>query len=180
MKAIAIKTIGDTNKGRNTKIIIKTIMINEKLYDVAKGIELVSSLKGVKFAYAIAKNRNAIKAEIAVLQETIKFSEKFTEYDKKRIELCENYADKNDKGKAVMTNNEYVITDKIKFNKEIKTLQKEYSQPIKEREAQVKEFSALLQKESVFKPYMIAYEDVPADITAEAMNKIIELVEAPK
>lgn len=154
-------------------------MENRQLQVLLQGINAVNSLQGVKFAYGINKNRKAIERELETLQEAIKASDKYTEYDKKRIELCEKHAVKDDNGKAKMENNEYVITDKDAFDKEIDTLRAKYKDAIDEREAQLKEFSELLKKESDFVPFKIAFEDVPEDITSDAMSKIIDLIDEP-
>ena len=165
-------------------------MKNEQLNGLMMGIEAVSGLKGVRFAYAMARNKSALKRELETLQEAIKASDKFTEYDKKRIELCEQYADKDEKDKPKMINvgtpqaprEEFVFSkaNKTKFDKEVDKLQKDNKVVLEERTAQLKEFSELLKKESEFVPYMIAYESIPEDITTEALSKIIELIEEPK
>ena len=155
-------------------------MKNEKLQSLYAGIEAVSGLKGVRFAYAMAKNKSALKRELESLQEAIKMSDKFTEYEKKRVELCEQHSEKDDTGKAKLENNEYVILSKAQFNKELDKMRKEHKDTLDERTAQIKEFNELLKKESEFKPYMVAYESVPEDISTETMSKIIELVNEPK
>lgn len=157
-------------------------MLNEKLQALYQGVESVSGLKGVRFAYAMARNKLALKRELETLQEAIKASDKFIEYDKKRVDLCEQYADKDDKDEPKLENNEYVFSkaNKVKFDKELDKVREEYKTVIDERTAQLKEFGELLKKESEFKPYMIAYESVPEEITTDAMSRIIELIEDPK
>lgn len=155
---------------------------NQKLWALLQGIKNLSGLKGVKFAYGMAKNKRLIEQEIEILQEAIKPSDKFQEYDKKRIDFCVKYADKDDKGKAKLEGNEYVFSgkNKEKFDKEIETLKKEYGQEQKEREEQIDEFHKLMTKESDFKPFMIAYEEIPEDITSDQMSGIIDLINSPK
>lgn len=155
-------------------------MLNEKLQGLYQGIEAVSGLKGVRFAYAMAKNKSALKRELETLQEAIKMSEKYGEYEEKRVELCEQHSEKDDKGKAKLENNEYVILSKAQFDKELGKLRKEYESVIEERTAQIKEFNELLKKESEFKPYMVAYESVSEEISSSQLSGIIELIEEPK
>lgn len=166
------------------------MILNEKLSSLMQGIEAVSGLKGVRFAYSMARNRLALKRELETLQEAIKASDKFAEYDKKRIELCEQHADKDEKNKPKMINvgtekaprEEFVFSkaNKVKFDKEVDVLQKENKAILDERDAQLKEFAELLKKESEFKPYMIAYEAIPEDISSSQLSGIIDLVEEPK
>ena len=117
-------------------------ILNEKLQSVYQGIEAVSGLKGVRFAYAMARNKSALKKELETLQEAVKASDKFAEYDKKRIELCEQYADKDEKDKPKLENNEYVFSkaNKVKFDKELDAFRKGYKQTLDDRKAQLKEF----------------------------------------
>ena len=155
---------------------------NQKLGELFQGIKSVSELKGVKFAYGMAKNRRLIEEESKILQEALKPSDKFQEYDKKRIEMCEKYADKDDKGKAKLEKNAYIfsVENKKKFDKDIEGLRKEYKKEVDDRETQAAEFQKLMEKESDYKPFIIAYEDVPEDITSDQMNGIIDLIGSPK
>ena len=69
-------------------------MKNKELQPLLQSIDAVGNLSGVKFVYAIVKNKKLITAELETLQEAIKSSEKFLEYDKERIVICEKHADK--------------------------------------------------------------------------------------
>lgn len=155
-------------------------MLNKQLQTIAKGLNAVGNLKGVKFAYAVAKNKVLVDRELEILQTAINPNEKFKKYEEERIKLCEVFAEKDEKDKPKMENNEYIITDRVKFDKELDKLQKELSAVVAERDAQVKEFNELLNKESDFKPFMIEYEDVPTDITSDSMSLIVDLINPPK
>lgn len=156
-------------------------MKNEELGVLLQGINAVGSLKGLKFAYAIAKNKKAVTSEVEILQESIKPSEGFAKYDKERMELCKELADKDDKGNPKMANNEFVIVaNKEDFDIRVKALRERNKDVIDERDKQLKEFNELLKAESDFKPFKIDFEDVPQDITADAMSKIAELINEPK
>jgi len=101
-------------------------MTNQDLQRLLSGINSCGNLKGVKFSYALSKNRKMIMAELETLQEAIKPSEAFAEYDKKRIELCEKFADQEN-GKAKLVNNNYVFSDenKAKFEKAMEEIKDE-------------------------------------------------------
>ncbi len=159
-------------------------MKNKELQELLRGIDLAGSLKGIKFAYAMAKNRNLIKQELTTLQEIVKPNEKYSEYENKRIKLCEEYADKDEKGKPKMeilneATKEYVISDRKGFDKALEDLRKEYKEVLDERDAQIKEVNELLEKESDLVPFMVEYEDLPQDITGNMLSLIINLVKEP-
>ena len=58
-------------------------------------LKKLGGLKGVKFAYAVEKNKNLLKQEVESVQEAIKPLENFQEYDAKRMKLAEQYAEKD-------------------------------------------------------------------------------------
>jgi len=153
-------------------------MKNKQLQPLLQGIDAVGNLSGVRFSYCMSKNRKLITAELETLQEAIKPKEKFLEYDKERIALCQKYADKEN-GKPKMENNNFVITDRKEFEKEIEKLGKKFNAVLDEREKQGKEFQELLEKESSFVPFKLDYEEIPKDITAKQMDGIIELIKDP-
>lgn len=155
-------------------------MLAKQLQVLSQGIEACGELKGVKFAYALAKNKALLKTELETLQTAITPSEKYMSYEKARVALCEVHAEKDEKDKPKMEGNEYVITDRKKFDKELEKLQEEHKEVITEREGQVKEFNELLEKESDYKPFMIEYSDVPEDISSKQMSGIVSIVKEPK
>lgn len=155
-------------------------MKNEELFMLNQAITTVGNLSGVKFAYAIAKNKKVIETEIEVLKESVKPSEKFTEYEKKKAEIVKKYADKDEKGNyKADANNQYVVeTQKVEFEKEVAPLNEEYKEEIDKRDAQVKEFNeVMLKAEAKFIPFKIKKEDVPVNITVAQTTAIFSLIE---
>lgn len=77
-------------------------------------MELSNKHLPVKLSYAIGKN-------------IIKFKDEVDLSEKKRIELAERYAKKDDKGTPMVENGEYAIetADKEQFKKEVEELLKE-------------------------------------------------------
>ena len=118
-------------------------MKKKELFVLMSGINNVTDLKGVKFAYAIAKNKNVLAKEIESLQKSIEGSKEFQEYDKQRVELAEKHA-KKENGKPVSKNNEYVLEDSGKFNIAFDKLKKEHQKVLDSRDKQMKEFDELL------------------------------------
>lgn len=154
-------------------------MKNKDILKLKQSLDLVGNLNGIKFAYAIARNKKFIESEIEAFNEIIKPSEKFKEFDAKRVALCQELGDKNEKGEVKFANNQYVIVEnKTKFDKEFGKLKTEYKKDIEERDKKIKEFNEVfLEANSKFEFYRIKLEDIPKEITAAQMGAIIDLIE---
>ena len=143
-------------------------MKNKELLQMSGLLGILLNLKGVKFAYAIAKNIRLIRAEVELLEKAK--SEKYKEYDNKRLELAKKHAQKDDKGNPQIVNNSYILENQEVFNDEFEILKKEY-------ESEIKEYEDLLNTENDIKLYKIKLVDIPLDITAGQMLVIEEIVE---
>jgi len=84
-------------------------MTNGKILELAQGLPLCADLKGIKVAFAIAKNSRLISKEIEGLTEVIK-------------KLQEEHSEKDDKGESIIKDNNYQMIDKEKFNSDYKAL----------------------------------------------------------
>ena len=133
--------------------------------------------RGVKFAFAMVKNKRKIKSELEILQESIKPDAKFQDYDQKRVFVCEKFADK-DKGRPKMENNQYIFSkeSRVKFDKEMTKLNKDNKDLIDKRQKQLTEFNGLMDDESDFVPFQVKLEEVPGGITPNQMDGIYDLV----
>lgn len=153
---------------------------NKDLFRIKQGLDNVSKFKGVKFAYAIAKNKRIVISELVDLQKAAKMSDEFKKYEDKRIVICTKYAKKDENGEFVYGRNksEYVIEKRDMFDKEIETLQLEHKESIDARESQLKEYEKLLDSESVpIEFHKILFEYIPEDITGEQIEAIMELID---
>lgn len=121
----------------------------------------------VKFSYAIAKNKIQMRPEVEALEEARKPSEKFVEYEQKRIALAKELADRDETGKIKAENDRFIISEKMdQFNEKLEVLQKEYKDSIEEREKQIKEYNSILEEEIYIKLYKIKVEHLPDEIEA--------------
>lgn len=161
------------------KFIRKTPMLkNKDILSLNQALNTVGNLSGVRFSYAVAKNKKLIETEIEALNVALKASEKYTEFDTKRVELCKRLADKDEKGVAKMDNNSFVIiANKEEFDKELEALRTEYKEEIDAREAQIKKFNEMMEEESSFVPHKIKLADLPANITAKQTTDLFEIIE---
>lgn len=154
-------------------------MKNVDLFRLRDGLNDVSNLKGVKFAYSVLKNKKLVEDEIALIQKSVEMSPEYQEYERNRIELCEKYADKDKDGKSVVVNGAYQIENKTEFNVEVEKIKNENLKFIEERVKQVNDYEVLLQEESdvAEKLSKVKEEYLPSDITANQLQSIIEMIE---
>lgn len=143
----------------------------------------LKTLKGIKLVYAIDKNLTKLEGEVKSIEAAQKPSKKFEEYEEKRIGLNETYAEKDENKVPKMKNidqwrSEYVIDEskKPEYDKKMDELTDEFSDEIKKREKQLKDFDKFLKDESDFKPYQIDSEIIPEDIEWGQYRLIRKLV----
>jgi len=170
------------------KFYNKNKMKNKDIAKLISGINNVGSLKGVKFAYAMAKNRKKLDSELETLKEANKLSDEFIKQDEKRVELAKKFADKDEKGnpktKEVPGGSSYLFNGSIEPSKEfedalkdLRNTDSDYKKAVEDRESQEKEFTDLLNKESSYVPHMVKLSDIPTDITSAQMDGIRDLIE---
>ena len=154
-------------------------MKNGEIFRLQQGIAKVGHLKGIKFAYGIAKNKKIVDAEIENIQTSVAVSEGFEEFEKSRTELCKEYAEKDEKGEFKNINNEYVIPEdkKEEFNIRLDAYREQHKEAIEDREKQVEDFREFEKADSNVEFYKIKLSDVPEDISAEEMQGINKLIE---
>lgn len=145
-------------------------MRRAELFSLYKRLPSLKDLKGVKLAYTIVRNTKKLEEEINIYQELFKPSEKFLEFEEKRIELCNKFCDKNEEGKPIINNGVYQGVDKNNlFIVEYERLKNEYVNELKERDDQIKKMNEFLSEEINFDFLKIKLEDVPNDISVDQM-----------
>lgn len=152
-------------------------MKNRDLLRFLKGLNAVGSLQGVKFAYAVGKNRRIVEREVETLQEADKDPEEYEPFNTARIELCQKHCKKNDDGNPFLVNENYIIQTQKPFDAAMKKLVKKHQEVVDAREQQTKEYDELLKEDSDFKPFMLSLEHVPDDITPGQLGEIIDMIE---
>ena len=123
-------------------------MKNKDIFKLYNGLNMVGTLKGVKFSYAIVKNLDSINPTIESIKETLKKSN--PEYYK------------------------FIEETKGKKEEEVKNLEDKYSKAIKDFD---KAEIEILGAETKVDLHEIKQEDIPEEITAQQMNMIFDIVE---
>lgn len=152
-------------------------MKKNELFVLFKSLNTLGALKGVKFAYAVTRNVNLLKSEVEALEKASAPDEEYSKFEKERIKLAEEHANKDEEGKAIVFDNKYDISDNDKFETELETLKEGYKEAIEKRKEQIEEFSKILEEEADVKLYKVALADVPADISTAQMFSISQIVE---
>jgi len=101
----------------------------------------------VRFKYFIAKTKQAIANDVKILQELFKASSEYEKYENKRVAMCELNAMKDENGKAVIKNNEFVMKDYNAYGKEFNKLKKKYNDVIVKEKGKVDELLKILEEE---------------------------------
>jgi len=154
-------------------------MKRQTLFTLLENLNKLDNLTGVKFNWVIDRNREQLEKETKDIMKVSEPSEKFQEYDKKRIEILQKYSEKDDNGnpKFTQTNQGMVrfdINDKNmkKFQKEIDALTKEFEKEIKDRDKQLFEYDKFLNEEVTPEFEMLTLEDIDEGITGEQFKVV--------
>jgi hypothetical protein len=152
-------------------------MKKRELYDLYEGLNNVAELKGVKFAYAVNKNKSKILSELKVLEKSAEASEEYKGYEKERIALCEEHAEKDKDGKANIVSGAYDIKDRATFDKALDALKETHKKALDDHANHVKDFEVLLETESEVEIHKIKLEEVPQEISVKQLENISLIIQ---
>jgi len=154
-------------------------MKRKNLFKLQEGISMCGNLKGLKFAYCMAKNKKKIDEEIEFIKEFIKPSEEYLDYDRKRIELAKSCAKVKDGKEEVAVKDgveSYVMENQEDFNKKVKELQEEYNDALEGRKKQIEDYGKLIEEEIEIELCKIKEKNLPEDITTNQFASISEFI----
>jgi hypothetical protein len=146
------------------------------ILDLWKVLSQLEGLKhDVRFSYFLAKNKVALKSEIEALNEANTPSAAYLEFENKRVEGAQRFADKDEVGNPKVFNNQYVITEhKSDFEAEMKKLKTKFKTAIEAREKQIKDYEDLLEEEVEFKPTKLRFSQLPRQVESSVLEVFIE------
>lgn len=143
------------------------------LYNALDGL----NYRGVKFAYTVARNLNILKPIMNAMDKALAISPAFTEYEKARVALAKEHAEKDAAGKPKVEGDNFVILDMPKFDKALATLRETHKAAIDTREKQLKEYKELQDEEVSVDLYTIHQGLLPNDISTHEMTAIFPIIE---
>ena len=151
-------------------------MKNSALVSLFQNLSAIKGLHGVKFNYSVAKNVRLLKGIIEDFESAIKTGDSYLEYDRKRIELGKEHANKDEKGEPIVIDGKFDVKDMSLFEQAYKELEEEYKEAISEHGKKIEELNALLEEESSVELHKISLDDVPSDITTEQLAGIFDII----
>jgi hypothetical protein len=138
----------------------------------------LKSLKGAKFANCIIKNSDLLGKESKTILDSRKIEDSYKEYETKRLELCEKFAEKEENGKPKKKsinaqNFEYVIdSTNTEFISSIDKLREEYKDILKLQDEHQLDFNKFLDEESTIELFKINIDNVDDAISVELFSAI--------
>lgn len=139
-------------------------------------LDVVSEVKGVKFAFTVLKNKKKINEQIEedkeIIKEILVASDDFKEFEAKRIEICENHCVKNDKGVSIINDGKYDLIDDDIVEKKFNSLKKTYKSTILDRDKQLAELEEIMADEINISFIKLTFDDLPEDLTEKQLESI--------
>ncbi len=164
-------------------------MKRQDVLKLKEGLTAVGSLKGksenrVKFVYAVAKNQSKVDSEIDALKAAIEPTEKFKEFEEKRIKINEKYCRRDENDKPIEEKSKdgvpvYTFDDaeKKKRDKDVESLFEESKSVLDERQEQVDKYNEMLKEDIDLELHKVKIDFVPDDITAAQMGLIQDMID---
>lgn len=160
---------------------METIKINKrKMIEIYGMLESLKDIKNTRFAYSVMRNIAAMKTEFEIIKTLAKPNEKYIEFDKERIALCEKFAKKDETGKPVFTDDKmrYVMESQDEFNKELGLLTEKHKDIIEEYKNKSNELNTMLDNDEVeIKIYKIKNEYLPDSLNARQLEILAQIIE---
>lgn len=156
-----------------------TKLTNQELVDLSAGLQSVLNLSGAKFAYAIAKNIKIVSPKVQEIEKSLNPKKEFLEYDKKRADLAESFAEKDEKGNPKIEGERYLIPEarQEEFNTAVEKLKEVNKEVIKAREAQLTAFEESLKEEIEIELHLFPQADLPDNITGRQIEGIMCIID---
>lgn len=158
---------------------------NYEIINIFEGLQRINvNPAPVKFMYAVSRNKKILLSEYRELDEMRKPTEEVFEYERKRIEICEEYSEKDENGNIKKRPTgpntfDYIIEEKYKegFDKEMKKLEEKYKESLDNHKKKIEDFKSLLQEDSNTENlHKVKLEDVPTNLNQNIMDLLIDVM----
>jgi hypothetical protein len=159
------------------------------------GINSINSSKlKVKTVFDLVVNKKRLTTEAENIKETHKeifedseFANQIKEFDKKRIAICEEFSEKDDRGNAKKIKlppvngrpqEEYDILPEKKneFEKQVSELKKQYQSAFDQEKVKIEEIQNFLEEEVELELKKIKLEDLPDPMTINQMSLLFPII----
>ena len=158
----------------------KIEITKKEIVDLYNCLEGLKEVKGsVKFVYAVAKTRLVLKTEVDAIKEAIVDEPKFLEFEQKRVQMCYEFADKDEKGETVIDQKlgKFKIEErKEEFAKEFEKLREENKEALELQEKRIKEINDMYKESIEISVHKINLSDLPDNLNSVQMEILMPLI----
>lgn len=140
---------------------------------------LLVKKSAVKFHYMILKNKQAIEPEIESIREIGKPSQDYQEFDSKRIQMCNEFCEKDESGKPAVVNNNFVIPDDKKkaFEDALTALKEEYKEALDSVDSKRQEIDELMEEDVDLPLVKIPLSVIPNDLLGQEVEALFDIID---
>jgi hypothetical protein len=140
---------------------------------------LVNEKTAVKFHYLMLKNKKLLEPEVESLQKANTPPEGHNEFNKKRLDLCNSFADKEEDGSPKIINDNFVISEETKeeFEKKLSELKEEYKDVVDTMDKNQEDFIALLKEEVEIELAKIPLSIMPEAILGRDVELLFDIID---
>lgn len=157
---------------------IKMQMSREKMIQYYLTLRSLQRVHRTKFAYSIARNMKAVQAEVEATDAAKRPSDKYFEYDRKRLDLVKKYGLRTPKGELVVDENGSAqLWDSGSFAKEWEELKAQYAKVVEEQDNKAKELRDFLSEEVSWEAYPVKAEHCPNDLASEEVFWLLDILD---
>lgn len=135
--------------------------------------------KGTKFAYAIIKTKQNITPIVDSLMKLQMPPKEYVAYDRKRVEMCIEYAEKDENNKPKTSGNNYIIAEdrKAEFDEKMTAHNVENAEVQKAFLKQIGDYNEKLNEDVEVNIHKIPLSQFPPDMTSEELERFLPLVD---
>jgi len=158
---------------------MKATMKRADVLELNRALDSLRRVRETRFAYAVAKNKQAIKSEVESIQAANEPSERMKEFEQRRMQLVMTYAVRDTDGNIVdaAPGRAKIQSDKeSEFMSKIGALTKEFSDIQDSMKTKLDEINNLLEGEVELDLYAVKADVLPDDIASDEMLAIMPLI----
>lgn len=151
-----------------------------RLIEIWNTLYKIKELEDKALSFYIVRNLAFIEDEIksiTTLQNSVKPTAEFNEFEGKRILLAKSMAKKDSEGNPVIINNVFIFNDNAEWLEKFNALTTEYKDVIVEHDKVINEYNQLMNEEIEVEFKKIPFKLLPDNINYNAVKDIIKETE---
>lgn len=151
---------------------------NKQILQMQNTITQVATkdIGSVKFRWGISRNVDIINRESEAIEKFRKPSDKFVEFERKREETVQKFAEMDETGQYRVDDRfrQYIVAPEKRddLEKALDPLREEFKDAIEDREEQLRDFNELLEEETEVDFYRVDTDYIPEQLLAIEMSML--------